>query len=221
MLTAMRIFVVVVAGTFAFGELEAARVYTAPTLLIVNGIGGFLFATYAAKKEQPLSASDPPRRCRRHRDVRRGDRRGAVAAVLLPWAGDIVTGGDFPISTGRRARLDRLLGDGRVPDAVRQSGRGHRHARQGLHVAPLGVGGLARRGRVRVVRARRVAELGARRRWRSVRACWPWSSASACSFRSRALGRRVPRHVGASVAGSVRHDGRDGACTHWYNRKIR
>ena len=98
MLTAMRIFVVVVAGTFAFGELEAARVYTAPTLLIVNGIGGFLFATYAAKKEQPLSALI------RHADVGAIGMfaavigAGAVAAVLLPWAGDIVTGGDFPIS---------------------------------------------------------------------------------------------------------------------------
>ena len=39
MLTAMRILVVIAAGTVAFGELEAARVYAAPTLLIVNGIG--------------------------------------------------------------------------------------------------------------------------------------------------------------------------------------
>ena len=99
MLTAMRVLVAVVAGTFAYGELEAARVYTAPTLLIVNGIGGFLFATYAAKKEQPLRALI------RHADV--GGlgmfaavvAAGSVAVVLLPWAGDIVTGGQFPIST--------------------------------------------------------------------------------------------------------------------------
>ena len=82
----------------AYGELEAARVYTAPTLLIVNGIGGFLFATYAAKKEQPL------RRLIRHADVGALGMfaavvlAGTVAAVLLPWAGDIVTGGQFPIS---------------------------------------------------------------------------------------------------------------------------
>ena len=98
MLTAMRVLVAVVAGTFAYGELEAARVYTAPTLLIVNGIGGFLFATYAAKKEQPLRALI------RHADVGAIGMfaavigAGAVAAVLLPWAGDIVTGGEFPIS---------------------------------------------------------------------------------------------------------------------------
>ena len=56
MLTTMRIIVVIAAGTVAFGQLEAARVYTAPTLLIVNGIGGFLFATYAIDKHKPLGA---------------------------------------------------------------------------------------------------------------------------------------------------------------------
>jgi len=98
MLTAMRILVVIAAGTAAFGELEAARVYTAPTLLVVNGIGGFLFATYAIDKHRPLSAL-----------VRKADigalglfvgvfAAGAFAALLLPWAGRIVTGGKFPIS---------------------------------------------------------------------------------------------------------------------------
>lgn len=98
MLTAMRILVVLAAGTAAFGELEAARVYTAPTLLIVNGIGGFLFATYAAKRDRPLSELV------RHADIGAGAMftavltAGAVAAALLPWAGSIITGGEFPIS---------------------------------------------------------------------------------------------------------------------------
>ena len=98
MLTAMRIIVVIAAGTVAFGELEAARVYTAPTLLIVNGIGGFLFATYAIDKHKPLSAL-----------LRKADFgavglfagvfvAGAIAAMLLPWAGPIVTGNKFAIS---------------------------------------------------------------------------------------------------------------------------
>jgi len=97
MLTAMRILVVIAAGTVAFGELEAARVYAAPTLLIVNGIGGYLFATYASKKKESLAAL-----------VHHADMgalmlflsvllAGITAAALLPWAGGIVTGAKFSI----------------------------------------------------------------------------------------------------------------------------
>jgi O-antigen/teichoic acid export membrane protein len=97
MLTAMRILVAVAAGTVAYGKLEGARVYAAPTLLIVNGIGGFLFATYAAKKHLPLTEL-----------IRQADHgavamflsvilAGAAAVVLLPAAGSIVTGSRFTI----------------------------------------------------------------------------------------------------------------------------
>jgi O-antigen/teichoic acid export membrane protein len=97
MLTAMRILVVVATGTVVFGKLEAARVYTAPTLLIVNGIGGYLFATYAAKKREPAAALV------RHADL--GALAlfvsvlvaGGIAAMLLPWGGSIVTGAKFSI----------------------------------------------------------------------------------------------------------------------------
>ncbi|MGZ6964036.1 MAG: hypothetical protein ACXVKA_07435 [Acidimicrobiia bacterium] len=98
MLTAMRILVVVALSTAAFGELEAARVYTAPTLLMVNGIGGYLFATYAAQRHRGL------RKLVRHADHGAVSMfvavilAGVVAAILLPWAGKIVTGGKFPIS---------------------------------------------------------------------------------------------------------------------------
>lgn len=97
MLTLMRILVVVAVGTIAYGKLEAARVYTAPTLLMVNGIGGFLFATYAAERHHGLGPL-----------VRRADRgaismfvavifAGVVAAALLPYFGKIVSGGKFEI----------------------------------------------------------------------------------------------------------------------------
>ncbi len=99
MLTAMRILVVIAVGTVAFGELEAARVYTAPTLLIVNGIGGYLFATYAAKRREPAAALV------RHADI--GALAlfvsvllaGGIAAMLLPWAGGVVTGAKFSIDS--------------------------------------------------------------------------------------------------------------------------
>jgi O-antigen/teichoic acid export membrane protein len=98
MLTLMRILVVVAVSTVAYGELEAARVYTAPTLLMVNGIGSFLFATYAAERHHGLSPL-----------VKRADRgavsmfvavlfAGVVAVVLLPYFGKIVSGGKFDIS---------------------------------------------------------------------------------------------------------------------------
>ena len=48
MLTAMRLLVVGVAGLATVGSLEAARIYTAPMLLVVSGAGSFLFASYAA-----------------------------------------------------------------------------------------------------------------------------------------------------------------------------
>jgi O-antigen/teichoic acid export membrane protein len=98
MLTGMRVLTVIAAGTVAFGTLEAARVYAAPTLLIVAGLAGFLFSTYAAKQDTPVAEL-----------VRDADRgaialsvlvlvAGGIAAVLLPWAGGIVTGSQFSIS---------------------------------------------------------------------------------------------------------------------------
>ncbi len=71
--------------------------YTAPTLLIVNGIGGYLFATYASKKREPIAALV------RHADTGAFALCAAVllaggfAAALLPWAGGIVTGAKFSI----------------------------------------------------------------------------------------------------------------------------
>jgi len=97
MLTAMRILVAIAAGTAAYGRLEGARVYAAPTLLIVNGIGGFLFATYAAKRHLPLI------RLIHHADKGAAAMfgavllSGAVALAFLPFAGKLVTGSRFSI----------------------------------------------------------------------------------------------------------------------------
>jgi O-antigen ligase/O-antigen/teichoic acid export membrane protein len=96
-MTAMRSLVILAAGTAAFGELEGARVYTAPALLVVNGIGGFLFASYAADRHLPMPAL-----------IRRADLgaaflaggvmlAGLAALVILPWASGLVTSGDFTI----------------------------------------------------------------------------------------------------------------------------
>jgi O-antigen/teichoic acid export membrane protein len=96
-LTLTRTVIVLATSTVVFGQLEAARVYTAPTMLVVSGVGAFLFASYAADKERPLREL-----------LRRADTGaallvvivlalGAVATVLTPWAGDAVTGGSFEL----------------------------------------------------------------------------------------------------------------------------
>ena len=96
-LTLTRTVIVLATSTLAFGELEAARVYAAPTMLVVGGVGGFLFATYAESKERPM-----------HELLRRADAGAALLVVLVvllggaaiavvPWAGDLVTGGSFQL----------------------------------------------------------------------------------------------------------------------------
>ena len=67
MLTAVRFIVVAVAGLAATGALEAARIYTAPMLLVVSGASSFLFASYASS-----TGSQSPAQSRRA--ARRADR---------------------------------------------------------------------------------------------------------------------------------------------------
>jgi O-antigen/teichoic acid export membrane protein len=57
LLALMRVTVIGAVGLAAAGELEAARIYTAPALLILVGLGGFLFAHYATSREQPMDAA--------------------------------------------------------------------------------------------------------------------------------------------------------------------
>lgn len=85
LLTAVRSSVGIVAGLAATGLLEAARVYTAPALLLVSGLSSYLFASYAKDRDAE------------HR-LRRADRTvlalvaltvgiGVVAMALLPVVG--------------------------------------------------------------------------------------------------------------------------------------
>ncbi len=54
-LTAMRIAVTAAAGAAALGQLELARIYVAPLLLVVQGLGSYLLSTYVRDKELALS----------------------------------------------------------------------------------------------------------------------------------------------------------------------
>ena len=96
-LTLLRVLVVAAAGAAAYGPLEAARVYTAPTLTLVAGIASFLLPHFVGMRGRPLTES-----------LRVADRAAAglaagvgavgVAGLLaLPWLGPALTGGDYAV----------------------------------------------------------------------------------------------------------------------------
>jgi O-antigen/teichoic acid export membrane protein len=97
LLTGLRLAVVGLAGAAAYGPLEAARVYTAPTLVLVTGLGSFLLPHSVATRDRP--ARD---------QLRAADRAvlrlaGAVAALgaltvaLQPVAAPLLTGGAYAV----------------------------------------------------------------------------------------------------------------------------
>jgi O-antigen/teichoic acid export membrane protein len=92
LLASIRFVVILFLGLAAAGELEIARVYAAPALLLVGGFSSFLFSSYARDSARPL-----------HELVRRADRAvialaaftilgSVVALLLLPVAGPLLTG---------------------------------------------------------------------------------------------------------------------------------
>ncbi|WP_448614187.1 hypothetical protein [Modestobacter sp. URMC 112] len=95
--TALRLVVVGALGAAAYGPLEAARVYTAPTLVLVAGLGSYLLPAHVALRHRPLAES-----------VRGADRTAAglaaavaaltgLAVLLLPVAGPLLTGGAYRV----------------------------------------------------------------------------------------------------------------------------
>jgi O-antigen/teichoic acid export membrane protein len=98
MLTAVRLLVVAVAGLAATGALEAARIYTAPLLLVVSGTSSFLFASYASAKPEQSSGL-----------LRRADRgvlglfgatiaMGVMAVLAMGVLGPLLTSDDIDLS---------------------------------------------------------------------------------------------------------------------------
>ncbi|MGY1659983.1 oligosaccharide flippase family protein [Geodermatophilus sp. SYSU D00705] len=96
-LTLLRVLVVAVAGAAAYGPLEAARVYTAPTLTLLAGLGSFLLPHFVGLRSGPMAAG-----------LRVADRAalgiglavaviGAVGLLALPWLGPLLTGGDYAV----------------------------------------------------------------------------------------------------------------------------
>jgi O-antigen/teichoic acid export membrane protein len=98
MLNAARWVVLVAAGAAAVGELEAARIFVAPAMLLVQGFGSYLFSSYAADRDQ--GARVLLGRADRAASVMLGSAVvvGAGAALLLPVLGDLVTAGRFDLN---------------------------------------------------------------------------------------------------------------------------
>ena len=97
LLTVLRLLVVAVAGAAAYGPLEAARVYTAPSMVLVAGLGSFLLPHFVSLRPRGARAG-----------LRAADRAaavvgglvallGVVAVVALPWAGPLLTGDDYAV----------------------------------------------------------------------------------------------------------------------------
>ena len=96
-LTAMRIAVTAAAGGAALGRLELARIYVAPVLLSVQGLGSYLLSTYVRDKGFALPVL-----------IRRAWRAGLVmvAAALIsgaviigvaPLVSEVVSGPNVPL----------------------------------------------------------------------------------------------------------------------------
>lgn len=91
-LTAMRILVTAMIGLVAAGEMEAARIYAAPAMLLVTGTCAYLFASLARRRDvepvQQLRNTDlvvlklflATIGC------------AVIGLTLLPWGGPLLTG---------------------------------------------------------------------------------------------------------------------------------
>lgn len=96
--TAMRVLVVAVAGSAALGQVEAARIYVAPAILAIQGIGSYLLASYARDRSLPLRPLVS--RAVRSSLVLAGGALllGVVLWAAVPVVGPWVTGDSFALS---------------------------------------------------------------------------------------------------------------------------
>lgn len=97
LMSAVRLLITVQLGTAALGLVEAARLYMAPAILVVQGFGSYLFASYAKRKNASLGYL-----VSRAQAVAAGMLvitilLGCLATWAAPLAGPLITGSAFSI----------------------------------------------------------------------------------------------------------------------------
>ncbi|HEY9291417.1 MAG TPA: hypothetical protein VIP98_09085 [Microlunatus sp.] len=97
MLNVARSLVLVAAGAAAVGQMEAGRIFVAPAMLLVQGMGSYLFSTYAKRREQGPALLGMADRVA-ITTVIGSVLVAAVAVPALPIIGDLITGGHFELS---------------------------------------------------------------------------------------------------------------------------
>jgi len=134
LLAVTRVIVIGTLGLAAAGELEAARIYTSPALLVVHGLGWFLFANYAVSKAPMPTA------------VRSADKEaltltlltavlGICAVVALPLAGPLITGHEISALTVVGWLVYTVSVAAAVPYALLAAVRGMQVASLVTHIA--------------------------------------------------------------------------------------
>lgn len=98
-LAGLRLGVIAIVSLAAAGELEAARIYMAPAMIVVGGVSSFLFASYAFER---TSSS-------RRDQLRTVDRNVAMLVLVVtllcvvaisakPWLAPLLTDGQYDLS---------------------------------------------------------------------------------------------------------------------------
>jgi hypothetical protein len=96
--TASRVVISVTAGAVALGHVEAARIFMAPAMLTVQGLGSYLIATFARKSAEPLERSTALAMKASLLLVTGALGLGGLAVLLVPWAGHLITGASFSLN---------------------------------------------------------------------------------------------------------------------------
>lgn len=97
-LTGVRSVIVLAAGAAALGDVEAARIFVAPAILAVQGLGSYLLASYVRDKSAPLAALRARATSASLRLAIGILAAGALAALVVPFVGHLLVGSQVHVS---------------------------------------------------------------------------------------------------------------------------
>lgn len=97
LLTASRTVVILLLGQAALGQVEAARIFVAPALLVVQGLGSYLLSSYVRDRVQPASVLALRARNASIKLCGAALAAGALLTGLAPYLSHWVTGPSFSV----------------------------------------------------------------------------------------------------------------------------